>query len=154
MGRMHGINHGYDLDGTICNQRKPTGFQKWLLTYFGTKYAWWFHHNNYVILVPEDPFIIITARPEKDRKYTQRWLDRHGIHPTKLIMMKKFSRDYKVVGEYKAMEIIANRLTFYYEDNREVFLEIIKILSTKPHPIKCFLVSEGKILMTEIVENN
>jgi len=58
---------GFDMDGVICTLGPP-------------------YDKCKPLLIPGGRFVIISARPEKAREVTERWLAEHGIRPEGLYL--------------------------------------------------------------------
>lgn len=116
---------GTDLDGVIARQVNPDGLEKKL------------KNGEYPIDELEDAWrdaeytndpiakisnLIITARPERSRLLTRKWLHRNGIRlplimlPEERIVGKFTTRK---ISKWKAEEINHLGLDIYFEDSQE-----------------------------------
>jgi len=115
----------YDLDGVICNDETWTVRELLLHKRFGQLYLLFNIMFRKVWYKPEGEFIIITGRHESSRFFTQLWLRLHGIKPKKLIMnpIRQYSIDW--LSSYKAVQILANQVDLYYEDNTKIYNQLL-----------------------------
>jgi uncharacterized HAD superfamily protein len=138
---------GYDLDGVIARKKNYTPFERWMFKTFKSWYSWVHHSNQQVLFYPPqtEHVVIITARPETDRKVTEKWLKANDIHYNKLIMREKaLSFDADVCAEYKAYHIKKEELDLYVEDEPEIFEILSKQFS--PEEFSLLLVGDGKLI--------
>lgn len=114
---------GYDLDGVIISDIKWNRYTA-LSKLHDTR------SSIYPIFKPTGDFVIITGRPEVDRKNTTDWLNEHKITPIKLHMSNfdKVDWSHEEIAEYKANTINNySNMKFFIESN----LDEVRIISTK-----------------------
>lgn len=114
---------GYDLDGTICEEPFISKGEKILYKLFGE--FWDIIRKDKCLpyfIPPKDKFIIISARSQGKyrRKYTEKWLKRHGIFPNKLVMPILPIEDPEMIASYKAEMCRIEGVKIYYENNEEI----------------------------------
>lgn len=106
----------YDMDGVIA---PALSWLKWIYKTI-PKLAVWIRHFYKPKMRPIEPYyFIITNRPEKDRRQTERWLYKHNIQPIEVIYSK--GKNYPPFDpEHKAYYINKLRVTKFYEDHSEL----------------------------------
>ena len=115
----------FDLDGVICSDKTWSVREERLHARYGWIYLFLNIMFREVWYKPECEFIIITGRHESSRLFTWLWLRLHGIKPKKLIMnpIRHYSIDW--LSSYKAVEILANQVDLYYEDNTKIYNQLL-----------------------------
>jgi len=97
----------FDMDGVLCYDQTP---DQWDPTTAQVRY-----------MARKQPITIITARMEKDRGSTQRWLYRHGVNVEKLIMFPGTDSDRmkpQAVSKYKAEQLQRIKRDWFVESCR------------------------------------
>lgn len=94
----------FDMDGVLCYDQTP---DRWDPTTAQVRY-----------MARKQPITIITARMEKDRGSTQRWLYRHGFNVDKLIMYPGTESDRikpQAISKYKAQQVQDLKVDWFVE---------------------------------------
>jgi uncharacterized HAD superfamily protein len=111
-----------DLDGIIAigtiDRKACVPFK--LANYYATC-----QYSGFLKDVPN--LIIITGRKEHFRKITEGWLNSHNVAYSKLIMFPNGewkTREKQTL--FKAIEIVANGVDVYYEDDEKIAEELKK----------------------------
>jgi len=94
---------GFDMDGVICTLGPP-------------------YDKCKPLLIPGGRFVIISARPEKAREVTERWLAENGICPEGLYLRPSFVSPTGHKIEW------CNRLevTYFYESDLDITRALVK----------------------------
>jgi orotate phosphoribosyltransferase len=121
---LTGFNTAIDLDGVICQDCPPESDDD------GAKYLEWLN-SAMAIRFPRDYNIpyIITARLEKYRPQTTKWLDDNKITYSELIMYPGFheERTIQQISEWKAKQIAINQCKLYVESDYHLASGIAKL---------------------------
>ena len=94
----------FDMDGVLCHDQTP---DQWDPTTAQVRY-----------MARKQPITIVTARMEKDRGSTQRWLYRHGFNVDKLIMYPATESDRikpQAISKYKAQQVQDLKVDWFVE---------------------------------------
>ena len=94
----------FDMDGVLCYDQTP---DQWDPKTAQVRY-----------MARKQPITIVTARMEKDRGSTQRWLYRHGFNVNKLIMYPGTESDRmkpQAISKYKAQQVQDLKVDWFVE---------------------------------------
>ena len=112
---LHGFNIGTDMDGVLCSDCSFENDDD------GERYLNWIKDVPSKIRILDNPIpFIITARLEKYRKETEKWLLKNHIKYGKLIMgpwETKEERNKYCMGTYKLEKIKENFLQLFIESD-------------------------------------
>lgn len=116
---------GYDLDGTICEsapkRNKPYFHQNGAerAAHNQARLEHFRHAEKIRDPDPDQPYVIITARAEKDRAETEEWLANNNLKPIALEMLQT-SRTRRNMVEHKIAACRRHKVIRYYEDDLKI----------------------------------
>ena len=106
----------FDMDGVLCYDQTP---DQWDPKTAQVRY-----------MARKQPITIVTARMEKDRGSTQRWLYRHGFNVNKLIMYPGTESDRmkpQAISKYKAQQVQDLKVDWFVESCPQQAREIAEL---------------------------
>lgn len=117
---------GFDLDGTLCRDFRPEEDDD------GRRYVSALDNMTPSMIRPKKyPLRVITARLERYRGRTERWLSKYGYDVESLVMgpwKTKQERESANIAQWKADKFLELKLTEYIESNPKIAKHMASIL--------------------------